>query len=183
MNKIVMAAAALALSAKMFGGVFEYRFEMYVDGYDQLNVQGSTLQWNHVAYSTPGPVTISTSLDGVTQMVGVLWDPTWIGSQSSVFLGLTPAFPVESSNLAVTVVSGRGPVTATTLPTFENNGLLTLDFDDLAPAAGDIYDVRVTFEAASPVPEPSEYAMVGALSAFGAMIWRRHLRKSKSISA
>jgi hypothetical protein len=58
--------------------------QAFIDGRDQLIIQGNTLQWDHIDYAAVGrylganePTIITTTLNGVTQLNQTDWYPTW----------------------------------------------------------------------------------------------------------
>jgi hypothetical protein len=78
-----------------------------IDGRDDLIIVGNTLTWQHWDFTPVGlhnsayPSTIlTTTLNGVTDLSGFAWTPTWPGGTgsgafSSTFTGVIPAIPMQ----------------------------------------------------------------------------------------
>ena len=119
--------------------------QAYIDGRDELIIQGNTLQWDHFDFAAPGrlggvnyPTIITTTLNGVTQMNGVDWIPTWpdpppdpirFPAMSSVFTGLTPTIP-DTTDVTLTVITARDSMTIAQLPSASNGFTTLLEFND-----------------------------------------------------
>lgn len=162
----VTACALWSLSAS--ADVLLYDVTGHIDSNDFLLLQGSTFQWHHI--DTGGaavgrhsgnnfPTVISSTLNGVTQMPITNWTPTWpqpvpneirFDAFSSVLNGVSPELPAFAP-LAVdtSVVSGRGLLTVTQLPTASNSYQLIVRFSDGFNGSADL---RGTITVTTPEP-------------------------------
>ena len=170
----------------------------YIDGQDLLIITGNTLQWHHLDNAAVGrffgvnlPTTISTSLDGVPALTLFDWTPDWpapppdeirFEAFSSVFSGLTPAFPSEDVTVDLTLLRARvhPGISILQAATPANNHTLILDFNDDI-AGPDFYTAQLTISTlASEVPEPSTSVLFApALASIGLAMLRR--RKQTSV--
>ena len=132
----------------------------YIDGRDELIIQGNTLQWDHFDFAAPGrlggvnyPTIITTTLNGVTQMNGVDWIPTWpdpppneirFPAMSSVFTGLTPTIP-DTTDVTLTVITARDSLTIAQLPTASNDFTTLLEFNDDPSGGAAWYEGLLTY--------------------------------------
>jgi hypothetical protein len=140
-----------------------------------LIIQGTTLQWDHFDYAAPGrldgvnePTIITTTLNGVTQMNGVDWIPTWpypppnpirFPTLSSVFTGLTPTIP-NTTDVTLTVINARDSLTIAQMPTASNDYTTLLEFNDDPSAGAAWYEGLLTF-VFSTVSSTSGYNLIG----------------------
>jgi len=163
----------------------------YIDGRDQLSIQGDTLQWQHFAdvsllgFGTAAvgrfggqnvPTVISSTLNGVTQMDNVNWTPDWpdpppnpirFDAVSSVFTGLTPGLPSNASDITLTPIENRSLTTMEQLPDASNGYTLIVQFNDNAPNGPAQYRSQISFTTPSPVPEGSSVFSFSLLFALG----------------
>ena len=145
-------------------GVITLDVSAYIDGRDELIIQGNTLQWDHFDFAAPGrldgvnyPTIITTTLNGVTQMNGADWIPTWpfpppdpirFPTLSSVFTGLTPTIP-GTTDVSLNVIQARESMSIAQLPSASNNYTTLLEFnDDIEPGAA-WYEGLLTFVSGS----------------------------------
>jgi hypothetical protein len=155
---------------------YAYDVTGYIDTSDYLIIQGSTLQWHH---TDPGgaavgrhagnnfPTVISSTLDGVADMSGYDWTPTWpdpvpneirFDAFSSVLDTLSPAVPTSGPlSVAISVVSGRGSLIINQLPTDGNGDTTIIEFKDGFDGSANL-DGLITI---SQVPEPGSIAILG----------------------
>ena len=148
-------------------------------------IQGNTLQWNHFDYAAPGrldgvnyPTIITTTLNGVTQMNGVDWIPTWplpppdpirFPAMSSVFTGLTPAIP-DTTDVTLTVITARDSLTIAQLPTASNDFTTLLEFNDDPSAGAAWYEGLLTFGSGSSTAYGGGIANGGTLTVVNSTI-------------
>jgi hypothetical protein len=183
---IALAACAICPAA---ASTITMDFQAYIDGEDQLIIRGPTLQWHHLTFAAVGryaganlPTVITTAIDGVTQMDAVQWIPTWplpppdeirFEAFSSIFTGLTPAFPVSDVSVSLDVIQARSLLTIAQQPSLANGFTLILDFDDNAPSGPAFYEGEITFSTGpTAIPEPApRYLFATALLMF--LPWRK----------
>lgn len=156
-----------------------------IDGADNLNIVGNTLQWQYLSFDPVGQFRsdcrqqttfISTTLDGVPVMQNVAWQPTFgsltPGSLSDLFTLFSPELPTQAPVTASLVgLSGRESLTLSQLPTAWNNETTILAFNDELSAGAALYSAQVTFNYGT-VPEPSSLTLLG-LGLLGLMVSRR----------
>ena len=136
-----------------------------IDVADLLIIQGSNIQWNHpgsgaaVGRHSGGNVatTISSSLDGVTNLNNFAWIPTWpqvppaeirYNASSSVLNNLTPALPSGSMVVDVSILAGRGSASIQQFPAATNGWTLIVRFADGGSGAATL-GVRITIQFVS----------------------------------
>jgi hypothetical protein len=156
--------STIADNAAKGAGIVTLDVSAYIDGRDQLIIQGNTLQWDHFDFAAPGrldgvnePTIITTTLNGVTQMNGVDWIPIWplpppdpirFPTLSSVFTGLTPSIP-DTTDVTLKVINARDSMTIAQLPTASNNFTTLLEFNDDPSAGAAWYEGLLTFDSAA----------------------------------
>ena len=81
---IVLAGSLLFPAGSRAADTATLNMTAYIDGRDQLVIQGDTLQWRHLDFCAVGiwnganvPTTISTTLNGTVEMNKVEWTPEW----------------------------------------------------------------------------------------------------------
>jgi hypothetical protein len=134
-----------------------------VDGLSELILSGNTVRWHHVSYSPPGDTTVN----------GVVWTPTGLSSfcncDSDPYTGLVPPLIQSTVGYSVVTNAGRGPVTILETPSSANGWALRIRIDDEAPGGDDLYDIDVSYPAASdPVAVPA--ASTAALAFLGGLL-------------
>jgi hypothetical protein len=124
-----------------------YEVTGLIDVADLLVIQGSEVQWHHpgsgaaVGRHSGANVatTISSTQDGVTNLDGFAWIPTWpqdppaeirYDAYSSVLDGLTPALPAGNMAVDVSVLAGRGSASIQQIPAATNGWTLIVRFAD-----------------------------------------------------
>jgi len=175
-------AAVLLYPRLAHAAVEVYNVDAWIDTTDYLYINGSTLQWEHKTSGSPAgthggdePTTISSTLDGVTEMSSVDWDQTWPSplpsdAFSSVFTSLDPALPLTGSLTAsVSNISGRGTPSIFQQPTSANGNTLIVQFTDGFSGAA-FLDAQITV-----VPEPASLGVLG-LCAIGVFRLGRRCR-------
>lgn len=142
---LIAALAPLAAHAAPF-----IRIVAYVDGRDQLIIQGNTLQWHHFDYAAVGRVdgrNFPTFIER-PEGAGPVWYPQWpypppdeirFEAYSSVSRDLTPPLPAEDRQWHVTKRLGRGPVRIVQQPSATNSYELIVEFADNEPLGGTLY--------------------------------------------
>jgi hypothetical protein len=151
---------------------YTFEIDAFIDGRDQLIVQGGTLQWDHLDFAAVGrnsagngnePTVITTSLNGVTQLDHFDWYPSWpepppaeirYQALSSVFSGLLPALPSTAATVTLNVISARDSLSIYQYPTAANSNTLILDFNDDQSSGPAWYDALVTVTTDAPAPVP-----------------------------
>lgn len=140
-----------------------------VDGLSELVLSGNTVRWHHVSFTPPGDTTIN----------GVVWTPTGLSSfcncDSDPYTGLVPPLIQRTTGYSVVKNAGRGPVTIVETPSSLNGWALRIRIDDEEPGGDDLYDIDVTYPAASdPVVVPA--ASMPALALLGGLLAAAGLR-------
>lgn len=152
MSRFLVFTAALSSllihAGQTRAAIITYDVSGRIDTADSLIIKDGTLQWSHTgtgaAVGRHGggntATTISSATDAVVQMSAVQWTPTWpepppaeirYAAVSSVFSGLTPVLPEESPiSVSASVISGRGSVTITQIPSPANDFTLIARFAD-----------------------------------------------------
>ena len=138
----------------------------YIDGRDQLIIQGNTLQWHHFDFQAVGrgggvnlPTTISTTLNGAPVLTNYNWIPDWpypppnelyfVNAFSSIFSDLSPNLPDSSMTVTLTPIQARDSVSIVQSPSASNNQTLIVEFnDDPSPGAA-YYEVLLTITTSS----------------------------------
>ena len=142
------------------GGTVTLDVMAWIDGRDDLIIQGNTLQWDHFDYAAVGradgnnyPTIITTTLNGVTEMNGVDWIPTWpdpppnnirFPAVSSVFTGLTPEIPA-TTDVTLTAITARESLTIVQSPGPSNDFTTILEFNDDVDIGQAWYEGLLTF--------------------------------------
>jgi len=139
-----------------------YEVTANIDVGDLLLIRANTLQWHHpgsgaaVGRHSGGnlPTTITTAFNGSVVMSNVNWVPEWpqpppneirFDAYSSTLSNVAPILPAGDMAVGVSVVSGRGSVSITQLPSPTNDFTLIVRFAD--GASGSAYlTVRVTVQ-------------------------------------
>jgi Domain of unknown function DUF11 len=137
----------------------------YIDGRDQLIIQGGTLQWHHFDFAAVGrwgganvPTTISTTLDGAPVLTKFNWTPDWplpppneirFEAFSSIFSGLDPSLPDSSMTVTLTPIQARDSVSIVQSPSASNGQTLIVEFNDDPSGGPAFYEVLLTIETSS----------------------------------
>ena len=139
-----------------------YEVTANLDVADLLFIRAGTLQWHHPGSGAAVgrhsganlPTTITTVFNGSVVMSNVNWVPEWpqpppneirFDAYSSTLSNVAPILPAGDMVVAVSVVSGRGSVSITQLPSPTNDFTLIVRFAD--GASGSAYlTVRITVE-------------------------------------
>jgi hypothetical protein len=161
---VVFALIVTTWRQALADNVIVYDITAHIDTNDFLLIQGSTLQWHHM----DGGAAVASSLNGTSQMSATSWTPTWprevpfeirFDAFSSTFSPLGPALPaVEPLSVEASVVSGRGSLTVTQLPSDANSDVLIVRFSDGFNGSADLRGlITVT------VPEPGLAVFSGAV--------------------
>ena len=182
---LTVSSSTIADNAAVGSGTVTLDVSAYIDGRDELIIQGNTLQWDHFDFAAPGrldgvnyPTIITTTLNGSTQMNGVDWIPTWplpppdpirFPAMSSVFTGLTPAIP-DTTDVALTVITARYSLTIAQLPTASNDFTTLLEFNDDPPAGAAWYEGLLTFGSGSSPAHGGGIANDGTLTVVNSTI-------------
>jgi len=145
-----------------------YDVDAWIDTTDYLYINGSTLQWEHKTSGSPAgthggdePTTITSTLDGFTEMSDIDWNQTWPSplpsdAFSSIFTSLSPALPLTGSlSASVSTISGRGTPSIFQEPTSANDNTLIVQFTDGFDGAA-FLDAQITV-----VPEPASPGLLG----------------------
>jgi len=183
---LMILAVSTTLAQPLLAHAFTLTVEAYIDGRDDLILQGNTAQWLHLDYAAVGRWNFQ---DLPTYFDGVAWTPDWPGypapneirvngALSSTFSGLSYALPNGTMNVALTnLTSGRGPVSIVQYPDSSNAYTLKVEFNDNdiglpATSYAGWYTVQLNI---TPVPEPESYALLLAgLGLVGAAVrWRQ----------
>jgi hypothetical protein len=183
-KSILTLAAGAALSLAPAANALTLEVDAYVDGRDQLILQGSSAQWLHLDYAAVGRWNFQNL---ATYFNGAAWLPDWPGhpapdeirvqgALSSLYTGLAPALPDGPMSVTLTnLTAGRGPVSIVQLPDSSNAYTLVVEFNDNdigqpSNTYADWYKVRLDI---TPVPEPASSALMLAGLALAAMAVRR----------
>jgi hypothetical protein len=136
----------------------------FIDGRDQLIMQGDTLQWHHFDFAAVGrhsgrdePTSITTRQSDTVIMNEVAWFPEWSEPPpdeirqeevSSIFESLNP--PLPATDLRVDLLSescdhggGTGTVTIAQYPDATNDYTLIVEFDDNGAVGSAFYDLSI----------------------------------------
>jgi hypothetical protein len=155
---------------------YELEVNAWIDGYSQLIIQGSTVQWHNLAWTVPGwepplsdvPTTLTTA-----DMGAVEWHPAWTGytgdQLSDQFTGLNLPLAAVDQIVSFTPIAVRWDAFISQQPSAANAYTLIVDFNDNPPGGADYYTVRLDY---TPVPLPGALALAGP-SLLGIMIWGR----------
>jgi hypothetical protein len=173
---VVFALIVTTWRQALADNVIVYDITAHIDTNDFLLIQGSTLQWHHMdGGAAVGrhngnnfATVVASSLNGTSQMSATSWTPTWprevpfeirFDAFSSTFSPLGPALPaVEPLSVEASVVSGRGSLTVTQLPSDANSDVLIVRFSDGFNGSADLRGlITVT------VPEPGLAVFSGAV--------------------
>ncbi|HTI71477.1 MAG TPA: PEP-CTERM sorting domain-containing protein [Candidatus Limnocylindria bacterium] len=178
----LLAALPSSQANDIYTTPFTIDIQATIDGRDELIVQGDQIYWHHVLGAAPtGSVTITTTMDGVTQLDHVVWTPQWSVDPSTLtdvmayslkFEPLFPTLGTQPEALTIEKLQGRGTVDLLEYPTTLNGGNLFIGFDDSEPGT-DLYEV---FIDVTPVPEPYSIGVAGVALA-GFALWRRQRGK------
>ncbi len=132
---VVLAVMVGVLGCSLAASAFTIEIAAFIDGRDQLILQGNTAQWHHFDYAAVGRWG---GANYPTIINGVEWIPTWpqpvpneirFEAYSDIFTGVTPALPLAEVPIILTA-SNRGPTTIVEYPTAANGYKLIIEFDD-----------------------------------------------------
>jgi len=155
---------------------YELEVNAWIDGYSQLIIQGSTVQWHHIDWTVPGkedghddPTNLTT-----VDMGTVPWYPTWLlpfdqEQDSSQFTGLNLPLAAVDQIVGFTPIAVRYDAFISQQPSAANAYTLIVDFNDNPIGGADYYTVRLDYTA---VPIPGTLALLGP-SLLGLVFWRR----------
>jgi hypothetical protein len=132
-----------------YGITITYAILANIDGQDLLDLQGGTVQWDHLSYAEVGR-TAGQNLPTVIN--GSDWYPTWpapppneINYPALSSVGpLTPALPDQNMTVTLDPILARDSLTIYQLPTSANDYTLILDFNDDASPGAAWYEADVT---------------------------------------
>lgn len=161
---------------------YELEVNAWIDGYSQLIIQGSTVQWHNLSWTVPGwepatsgdpPPNYPTILT-TANMGAYNWTPDWPGGifgdqMSSQLTGLDLALAAVDQTVGFTAVAVRNDAFISQQPSAANSYTLIVDFDDDPIGGPDWYTVRLDYTA---VPIPGALALLGP-SLLGLAIWGR----------
>jgi hypothetical protein len=136
-----------------------------IDVADLLVIRGSEVQWHHPGSGAAvgrhsgdkAATTISSTLDGITNLNDFAWIPTWpedppaeirYDAYSSVLDHLTPALPSGNVTVDLSVLSGRGTASIQQFPDATNDWTLIVRFADGAAGAA-LLTVHISVELVS----------------------------------
>jgi hypothetical protein len=118
------------------------------------------------------PTIINTSLNGVPVLTNVDWYPTWSGTISDVFTGVSPAVP-PTQDVTLTVVQARYLLWMVQAPNAGNGYTTIIEFNDDPLPGPAWYEARLDYTT---VPLPAAVWFFGpGLAGLAAM--RRRFRK------
>jgi len=115
----------------------------YIDGSDDLKIQGDRVWWSHHDWDLPGR---NGGKHEPTYLNDQPWQPVWQDRRESAPTRLPDPLPA-SGDVTVTLapVSGRGPVRLTQTPSAANGYTLSVLFDDNDQGGADWYDITLTW--------------------------------------
>jgi hypothetical protein len=139
-----------------------YEVTALIDVADLLIIHGHQMQWHHPGSGAAvgrhsgrnEATTITSTLDGVTNMDAFAWIPTWpepppaqirYDAFSSVLDGIAPALPSGDVVANVVVLAGRGSASLAQLPDSTNDWTLIVGFADGATGSA-LLNVRITVQ-------------------------------------
>ncbi|MGN6369971.1 MAG: hypothetical protein ACTHN5_17075 [Phycisphaerae bacterium] len=169
--------APLFLASLAHADVITYDVTGYIDTSDYLRISGSSFQWVHT--DTGGaavgrhagnnfPTIISSTLNGVPQLSNVNWIPTWpqpvpneirFNALSSSLDTIAPPLPASVADVQLSVLSGRGSLLLTALPSPQNNNTLIIEFKDGFSGSANL-DALITITT----PEPASLSLLALAS-------------------
>jgi len=146
----------------------------FIDGRDQLVVEGSNWSWHHLDHAAVGRWNGGNE---PTYVDGLAWVPDWplpppdeirFDATSSVLTGVSPSAPTRASSILVTVNQARGHVSLVQYPSADNSFRTIIEFDDNAFSGPDWYDVEVTWTPQTAISLDST-ATAHALPVYGTL--------------
>nr|AFI78505.1 serine proteinase precursor protein [uncultured bacterium ws156A7] len=140
----------------------EIQVEAYIDGRDQLILQGNTAQWHHfdAIVVRSAPTIISTTLNGHVMLDRLEWYPEWpdasgptdplqnVDTHSLAEDILAPALPNTSMDVALEIIESREAMEIIQSPSAANDYTTVLEFDDIITGGAAWYKARLTFAEA-----------------------------------
>ncbi len=164
---------------------YTLEIEAFIDGRDDLIIQGSTLQWQHFDYTAVGwheggggsgppyPTYITTAAMGTVD-----WYPGWpsgtgYGAYSSVYTGLNPALPAIAQIVSFTAVQARDSAYIVQQPSAANSYTFIAEFNDDPSGGAYWYEIGLDYTT---VPLPGAVWLLG--SGLVGLAARRRFRKS-----
>jgi hypothetical protein len=165
LRNLLAATIILAHGLAFAQSKITYDVTALIDVADHLIVRGSTFQWHHpasgAAVGRPGgrnePTRISFPLDGVTNLNGFAWIPTWpeeppaqirYEASSSTLIGVKPLLPAATMLVDVAVLQGRGSASIVQTPHASNGWTLVVRFADGASGSA-FLTVRISIQIIS----------------------------------
>ncbi len=126
--------------------------QAFIDGRDQMVIQGSTLNWYHYDWQAPGkwngnnyPVTINLSLDGAPVSTNEWYEPQASSSTvPAVFTGLSPAVPA-TEDVTLTAVEARDGLSMVQAPNAGNDYTTVIEFNDNQSSGAAWYKAKLTY--------------------------------------
>lgn len=168
---VFLMAGVLFLFGSNLTWATSLQVEAYIDGRDQLIIQGNMVQWEHFDYAAVGrwngnnyPTYLK------TPDINEAWTPTWpqpvpdeirFHADSSIFTGLSPALPAAPVTVTLTNLTNplRGPVTIVQFPEAGNGYTLKVEFNDNIQEFAAWYSVELNI---TPTPLPAAIWLLGS---------------------
>jgi hypothetical protein len=172
---LLTALPLLLLTPTLHADVITYDVTGFIDTSDFLTISGPTVFWHHAdtggaAVGRHGgnnfPTVISSTLNGIPQMINVDWTPDWpspppaeirYNTISSTYDQLTPALHASADvTVQATVLSGRGTVAIIRPPTTIDSYTLIVEFKDGFNGSANL-DALITITT---TPEPTSLTLL-----------------------
>lgn len=122
-------------------------FRAYIDGVDEVHIQGGQLWYEHLMWSKPGQTVVN----------GKEWNPAWTNDETSSPLTLDLPFPHTNGYFyKITQKIGRGDVTLTTSPHQGNGYEAIVVLDDGPQGGADWYEFTLSWKY-TPFPDSPHF--------------------------